>query len=105
MQSLSEKTEQLGSSPANPHPEIKTLKEKIELLKREPTTFIELRGNQSALIFTETEEGISLEMAEKSENAEPSITDFICAALYNFLEKEPEFVNDLLEHFDPDIEE
>lgn len=104
MQSLVGKIEQLTANPS-PHSEmgLKSLKEKTDSLNK-IVPYAELMPNQSALIFSEYEDDIGITVAMHDEE-QPSAGAMIAIALLQQIEQDPEFLEKVMELFQPDPEE
>ena len=106
MQSLVGKIEQLTTN-SRPDQSLKTLKEKIDQVNT-VKPYYELMPNQSAVIFSEFEEGIEISlavgMADEDEEVLPAGA-LTAMALFQRISKDPEFLEKVMELFEPDSEE
>ena len=100
MQTLTGKIEQLTTN--NPHHDLglKSLKEKTKSLNTvEP--YYELMPNQSAVVFSDFEKGIEISLAVGiSDEDDLTSSAFMAMALMQRIEKDPEFMEKVMELFD-----
>ena len=102
MQTLIGKIEQLNSQPPHTSAKIKSLQEKMKAVSQ-PKSYYSLEQNQSAVIFTDYEEGVEVSLAVGMEDeTEEPIPDgaLMCIALMQRIEKDSKFLETVMELFE-----
>ena len=103
MQSLVGKIEQLTTS-SHPDTSIKSLKDKKKTLNT-VMPYYELMPNQSAVIFSDLDGGVEVSLAIGTEEDVLLTGFFMATALMQRIYKDPEFLEKVMELFEPDSEE